>query len=182
MDIHNTLQATNAWRSLQEYINKRQPKLKKWKTNKVHFSNKYIDLGLPSGTLWKNENEEGFFNFKQAIAMFGKRVPSLDQFEELFRECHMVWDEDNVGYKITGPNGNEIFLPAKGRTRDPFSNESSKEWKDKGCYWTSSIVNQYHAYELYFNHICHDIHRHQKDSRYYAGKMFNCYSIRLVKS
>lgn len=31
----------------------------------------YVDLGLPSGTLWKNSNEFGYYNFNDAVNRFG---------------------------------------------------------------------------------------------------------------
>ena len=43
-------------------------------------------------------------------------MPTIDEFEELFTECTKEWvEQDGVaGYKLTGPNGNSIFLPAAG--------------------------------------------------------------------
>lgn len=33
----------------------------------------YVDLGLPSGTLWKNKNEEGFYTYDDAVSKFGSK-------------------------------------------------------------------------------------------------------------
>ena len=43
-------------------------------------------------------------------------LPSAEQFRELFTSCTKEWTTvDGVaGYKLTGPNGNSIFLPAAG--------------------------------------------------------------------
>lgn len=53
-----------------------------------------------------------------ANKIYGGKVtmPTIDEFEELFRCCQVEWQEvDGVsGYKFTGPNGNSIFLPAAG--------------------------------------------------------------------
>jgi len=52
------------------------------------------------------------------VATGGKgTLPTADLFEELFRLCKTEWTEmDGVnGYKVTGPNGNSIFLPAAGK-------------------------------------------------------------------
>ena len=44
----------------------------------------YVDLGLPSGTLWKNHYEPSLWNdYDDAIAQFGDSIPSLTQWEEL---------------------------------------------------------------------------------------------------
>lgn len=42
----------------------------------------------------------------------GWRLPSKAEFEELVNEC--TWEVTSNGYKVTGPNGNSIFLPASG--------------------------------------------------------------------
>lgn len=53
-----------------------------------------------------------------ANKIYGGKVtmPTISEFEELFRCCKVEWQEiDGVaGYKFTGPNGNSIFLPAAG--------------------------------------------------------------------
>lgn len=51
-------------------------------------------------------------------------MPTIDEFEELFNECTKEWTEEEgvAGYKLTGPNGNSIFLPAAGsRTQGTIS-------------------------------------------------------------
>ena len=73
----------------------------------------FVDLGLPSGTLWKNKNEEGgFYTYEQALNKYGNRLPTNEQFEELKKKCSWSWT--GSGYKVTGPNGNSIVLPAAG--------------------------------------------------------------------
>lgn len=72
----------------------------------------YVDLGLPSGTLWKALNEPGFFTFEEAISQFGIQIPSKEQWEELMVECQ--WNWTGSGYMVTGPNGNSITLPTTG--------------------------------------------------------------------
>lgn len=62
----------------------------------------------------------------------GWRMPSYEQFEELLTKCKWELCEKNgvKGHKITGPNGNSIFLPIagkKGLESDP----------EDLCYWTS---------------------------------------------
>lgn len=75
----------------------------------------YVDLGLPSGTLWKNANEGGdaaLYTYDDAVSMFGNQLPTLQQLEELKDECEWTWIGN--GHKVTGPNGNSIVLPAAG--------------------------------------------------------------------
>lgn len=72
------------------------------------------------------------------VATNGKTMlPKAADYEELFSLCQKEWVEiDGVaGYKLTGPNGNSIFLPAAGsRTIDNITGEGSK-----GMYMTGTI-------------------------------------------
>ena len=66
-------------------------------------------------------------------------MPTIDEFEELFTECEKKWVVDEkthvAGYKLTGPNGNSIFLPAAGtRTQGTVSGEGLN-----GYYLSGSI-------------------------------------------
>ena len=73
----------------------------------------YVDLGLPSGTLWKNANEGGddaLYNYDEAVRKFGNKLPTKQQLEELKNKCTWTWTGN--GCRVTGPNGNSIFLPA----------------------------------------------------------------------
>ena len=73
----------------------------------------YVDLGLPSGTLWKQQNESGFYTYDEAVIIFGNQLPERHHFVELQNECTWIWMDD-YGYKVVGPNGNSITLPAVG--------------------------------------------------------------------
>ena len=65
------------------------------------------------------------------------RIPSVDEFNELRESCSWMWttQNGNNGYLITGPNGNSIFLPARGFREGPSQSGSNT----KGCYWSSSL-------------------------------------------
>ena len=94
----------------------------------------FVDLGLPSGTLWAEDNAEGFFTFDDAVAEFGDSLPSARHMAELYECCTWTWDEECKIYEVTGRNGNAIFLPAAGYRRC-----NSKEVSGVGCegnYWT----------------------------------------------
>jgi hypothetical protein len=77
------------------------------------LSQGYVDLGLPSGKVWKCENERGSYNFDDAMRLYGNKVPSNDDWRELKDNCRWEWQSFifNKGYKVIGPNGNSIFLP-----------------------------------------------------------------------
>lgn len=64
-------------------------------------------------------------------------MPTVEEFEELFNECKKEWVEQEgvAGYKLTGPNGNSIFLPAAGsRTQQTVSGQGIN-----GLYLSGSI-------------------------------------------
>ena len=64
-------------------------------------------------------------------------MPTVEEFEELFNECKKEWVEQAgvAGYKLTGPNGNSIFLSAAGsRTQQTVSGQGIN-----GLYLSGSI-------------------------------------------
>lgn len=78
-------------------------------------------------------------------------MPTAADFEELFQLCSKEWTEqDGVsGYKLTGPNGNSIFLPAAGsRIANTVENEGIE-----GFYLTGSVnpTNPQFAISYQFN-------------------------------
>ena len=56
-------------------------------TSSAEVSLGYTDLGLPSGTIWKNFNATGFYTYDEAVSQFGNRLPTKEQWEELKAEC-----------------------------------------------------------------------------------------------
>ncbi len=82
----------------------------------------------------------------------GWRMPSLEELEELKEKCKWEWtqqDEHN-GYRVTGPNGNSIFLPAAGCLDSSLSGAGSY-----GYYWSRTLdeSSPYYARGLGFTYI-----------------------------
>ena len=78
------------------------------------------------------------------------RLPTKAEFQELLDKCTWTWTTQggHNGYRVTGPNGNSIFLPAAG-----YRNGSSLGYEgSNGLYWTSTPneSNSYYAYYLCF--------------------------------
>lgn len=112
----------------------------------------FVDLGLPSGTKWKDKNESDVFYYGAALAEFGNSLPTYAQFEELKDNCKWVWVDN--GYKVLGPNGNSIFLPILKGFRDcngDWSEQLSGGTIPVGIYWTSTAMGLEQAWTLRFN-------------------------------
>jgi hypothetical protein len=106
----------------------------------------WVDLDLPSGTKWKSVNESGFYSYESAIENFGKYVPTKEQWQELRTFCVWTWQED--GYRVTGNNGNSIFLPAAGYSGcDGYVYGVGMY----GDYWSSTTDNSDYAWHLSCN-------------------------------
>lgn len=84
------------------------------------------------------------------------RMPTITELAELNNSCTWTWTTMNgvKGYKVTGPNGNSIFLPAAGY-RDGTSVNYAGSYGD---YWSSSLGTSGTdgARELYFGSGSHD--------------------------
>ena len=110
-------------------------------------SQQYVDLGLPSGTLWKSANEKGgFYTYNEAVSKFGSNLPSREQWEELKGMCTWTWT--GKGYKVTGDNGNFITLPAAG-CRGCVGDVNGVG--SHGIYWSSTPNGSDKAWYLHFS-------------------------------
>ena len=65
----------------------------------------------------------------------GWRMPTKEELEELVDKCDWQWttQRGHNGYKVTGPNGNSIFLPAAGWRFGISTIDGSN-----GLYWSST--------------------------------------------
>lgn len=118
----------------------------------------YVDLGLPSGTLWatcnvganKPEEYGVYYNFDDAQEL-GVELPTEKQIEELIGHTKSEWCEVNgvSGRRFIGPNGNSIFLPAAGF----YDGDILIDDGSNGLYWSSSLVMEIldNARFLYFS-------------------------------
>lgn len=95
------------------------------------MSESWVDLGLPSGRLWKSVDEDGTFSFDEATEKFGAEMPSIEDWKELSGCCRWTWKWLRKGYVVTGPNGNSIFLPT-----GVFVDKNGHR---NGIYWSSDV-------------------------------------------
>ena len=136
----------NANYTQQNILDSLNMKVEKYETliNKLD----YLDLGLPSGTLWKTKNEsDGYLKYAEVFLKYGEKIPSEKQWRELMTECTWTWNDTKKGYTIIGKNGNSIFLPADGALNCDGKQEYQNE---SGYYWSSTTKDNATAYYLYF--------------------------------
>ena len=78
------------------------------------------------------------------------RMPTDAEMTELRNNCTWKWTTQNGvnGRKVTGPNGNSIFLPAAGYRDDSSLGNAGSD----GYYWSSSLNSDYpcYAWSVYF--------------------------------
>ena len=109
----------------------------------------YVDLGLPSGRLWADENAEGYYTWDEAKEKFGELLPKPEAFEELWEECSWLWDVEEKGMRVVGPNGASIFLPASGYRY--LASGSLDDVGSYGYFWSFASSSQASARSLYFS-------------------------------
>ena len=120
----------------------------------------YVDLALPSGNAWAKVNygasaETDYGTYldwdrRGAVSQsWGTqwKTPTKTEFQELIDNCTWTWEpRDGInGYKVTGKNGNSIFLPAAGYHRGSYDQSVNSRL----YYWTDTKASYSDAYALY---------------------------------
>ena len=112
------------------------------------------------------------------------RMPDEAEFQELMDRCTWEWQEGDPvnwsinpdsenrnGYKVTGPNGNSIFLPANGSGDGGMVPLNAGT---VGCYWTRTASDKHAGCYNYFKMTA-------TDRKISFGPVSDQYSIRPVK-
>lgn len=137
----------------------------------------FVDLGLPSGTLWAKHNvqirnRKHFTHFEIPLLedITGHNVPSEKDFEELLEECVWKWTivGRTRGYRVTGPNGKSIFLSTAGLSSGGFLYGVGYI----GYYWSTRHYSSSTAYHLRFDGSSKNV--------YYTSILCR-FSVRLIK-
>ena len=134
----------------------------KWCNGSVYTHTKYCThsyFGTVDGkTVLDLEDDAAYVNMGAEW-----RMPTAAEQKELWNNCTWTWTTQNgvKGYKVTGNNGNSIFLPAAGYRYDSDLYYTGFY----GDYWSSSSHESYssHAYNLNFdsdNYVWSDIDRY----------------------
>lgn len=81
----------------------------------------FVDLGLPSGTLWASdyESEDNNICYKPYCEAEAENIPTIEQWEELKDTCKWEFDIDS-GFDLcearcVGPNGNILRFERTGK-------------------------------------------------------------------
>lgn len=143
----------------------------------------YVDLGLPSGTLWASsyaKDENGNVIFLTQAESMTYNLPTNDQWQELINECK--WDQKSeknwtVGgfyhwhdWAIClGPNGNKITFEKTG----VYEATDCRSRKDEILFWLKA--------EEYFQRNCANVTLN--DLQLDSENVFSGYKlpVRLVK-
>ena len=132
----------------------------------------FVDLGLPSGTLWKGCNENKYYSIDDTSTIFskyGNQTPTIFDWQELLNRCSWSWTGD--GYKVTGPNGKSIFLPADGF--GDFTEGGPYGAGEEGYYYSSTKFSPETYYMLSFD----SVNKTKESNHGYWAE----FSVRLVK-
>ena len=121
----------------EEEEKRKQEELLQQKVDSLSQLTGFIDLGLPSGTLWSAQYEPCKYSFNMAMMLYGDVIPSKKQCEELDKQCTWTAVKNKEGKTqgciVTGKNGNSIYI-----NRDFWSStiDEGKSW----CAWRADFV------------------------------------------
>ena len=141
---------------------------------------KFVDLGLPSGTLWASDYERNEDNilFIPHCETKALTIPTIDQWEELVKTCKWEYDKSGSFHEAycIGPNGKILMFCLTGMVH-----VDKKEEEGRAYFWISEEKdgNEKSAVCIY------DVH--QNGFNYTDKGVKNIFSgyklpVRLVKS
>ena len=133
-------------------------------------------------TKYCTDEYEGYVDNKTTLALTDDvarvklggswRMPTKSEVEELFNKCTWEWTSYNGvnGQLITGPNGNNIFLPAAGFRRDT-------DFYDRGtdCTYWSATLKDYDAHDAY------SLDAYEYGEDFFGGSRSDGLTVRPVK-
>lgn len=137
----------------------------------------YVDLGLPSGTLWSKDyekNDKDHCEYLPYLKASSLQIPTEEQWKELTTECRWEFEQRNGSYIFIciGPNGNSINFVSKGGIKT----EGHLYMEGKAVFWLkdeNGKLNKKGTWICYTNKI--DL----ETTNYYMGYKL---PVRLVKT
>lgn len=113
----------------------------------------FVDLGLPSGTLWATDYEKSD-NGERLYVPYGKtaglKLPTKEQWEELCSCCEHSTDSDDLT-TFVGPNGNILTFEATGWINASIieSEHIMNFWMETDSYDNDNKRNYVYIYNEY---------------------------------
>lgn len=125
---------------------------------KNYYRNSKWDRALPSSleshfVIDSNGNLTLWYDVAHVKWSSSWRMPTKAECEELVNRCTWTWTVGSgyEGYKVKGPNGNSIFLPAAGNC------EGAEHRGGGGGYWSSTSYGIDGAWGIDFGPWRHDM-------------------------
>lgn len=109
-------------------------------TQSSETSMRFVDLGLPSGTLWAESDVE-------ESTMSGCSLPTYEQAQELIENCDFCFRTTSEGVRsisVLGPSGRFIYFPMKDYKGTPGPS---------GCCWCRGEVSDEYGYFLLLSEL-----------------------------
>ena len=99
----------------------------------------WVDLDLPSGTIWASDNE-AYTSFEWAFNHCAQNMPTIDQWEELFNECTGRWNPGTENMRpyatlTSKHNGNTLTLYVNGYVECGDYTYQPQD-RETGYYWS----------------------------------------------
>lgn len=125
----------------------------KWRQDSSKYGNSSFGSGFNKNTL-NLADDAAYVNMGAQW-----RMPTYKELNELRSKCTWTWTtiKGTTGYKVTGPNGNSIFLPAAGYRSDRTLNSAGFS----GYYW-SVLRDGSSANSLFFNSPNRSMNRYDR--------------------
>ena len=136
----------------------------------------FVDLGLPSGTLWSADYETDGEEVKYLPYEDAERynIPTKEQFSELLESCQWEFtyiDTTSRKYTCIGPNGNYIVFSSRG-----YKLAGTKREAEKIFFWVKSTIENSTKETAYLYYHSGEI---KKMIEMFSGSML---PLRLVKN
>lgn len=113
----------------------------------------WVDLGLPSKTLWAKDDLPRSFSFNEAKSICRFMLPSDRKLRELDDSCEKRWEGDNL--LLIGPNGNVLSFNCEANHKSYWLNSYAGEREFAQCFHIQRGIltildNDADAYRLLF--------------------------------
>ena len=133
----------------------------------------YIDLGLPSGTLWasdyeKDDDEVLYMPYKIAQSY---HLPTKEQWTELLENCKWEYSIENgtlIEARCVGKNGNVLIFRKTGMLiAENLVNKSG----GKAIFWVinENKSNDYEAVHMYYHYVPYNPQKVRAIESVYSG-------------